>query len=91
MGCFDMMERGFFRFYPTKKKETTNPNGDWLRCVMCIATILHFGMGLFCMALVGFGAMILNILQCIWSYSVYLTLRQREMIFYILLLMGQLA
>ena len=75
MGICDCLERVFFRLFPTKKKETTNPNGDWLRCVMLIATLLHFGMALFCMALVGFGAMILNILQAIWAYSVYLTLR----------------
>ena len=75
MGCFDCMEKFFFRLYPTTQKKTTNPRGVWLRCVMLIATILHFLMALFCMALVGFPAMILNIVQCLWSYSVYLTLR----------------
>ena len=91
MGITDCFERCFFRLYPTKKKETINPNGHWLRCVMLIATFLHFGMALFCMALVGFAAMILNILQCVWSYSVYLTLREREMCFYILALLAQLV
>ena len=91
MGCFDCLERWFFRLFPTKRKETTNPHGDWLRCVMGIACFLHFGMALFCMALVGFPAMILNFIQSIWAYSVYLTLRQREMIVYILALLGQFA
>ena len=62
MGCFDWFERAFFRLFPTKRKETTNPHGDWLRCVMCIAAILHFSMALLSMALVGFTCMILNIL-----------------------------
>ena len=91
MGCFDCLERTFFRLFPTKKKETENPNGEWLRCVMAIATFLHFGMALFCMALVGFPAMILNFIQSIWSYSVYLTLREREMILYIVALLAQFA
>lgn len=91
MGCFDCLERAFFRLYPSKRKETTNEFGHWLRCVMLIATILHFGMALFCMALVGFTAMILNFLQCMWSYSVFLTLREREMVLYLLALLAQLA
>ena len=91
MGVLACLERAFFRLWPTVKKETINPNGDWLRCIMCIATVMHFGMALFCMALVGFPAMILNMLQCLWTYSVYLTLREREMCLYILALLAQIA
>ena len=91
MGVLACLERAFFRLFPTTRKETTNPNGEWLRCINCIATLMHFGMALFCMALVGFPAMILNILQCIWSYSVYLTLREREMCLYLLALLAQIA
>ena len=91
MGVLDCLERAFFRLFPSTRKETENPNGDWLRCVNAIATFIHFGMALFCMALVGFPPMILNILQCIWSYSVYLTLREREMCLYLLALLAQIA
>ena len=54
------LERLFFKFYPTTKKETHNPEGEWMRCMALVATIVHELMFIFCLALVGFGAMIFN-------------------------------
>ena len=48
-------------------------------------------MFIFCLALVGAGAMVFNFLQGLWAYSVYLTLREREAIVYLLLLAGQIV
>ena len=41
--------------------------------------------------MVGAGPMILNFLQACWIYSVYLTMREREMVIYLILLLGQIA
>ena len=87
----DCLEKWFFRFYPSKKKETETPEGEWLRCVALISTILHEALFIFCLALVGFGPMIFNFLQGLWTYSIYLTLREREMAFYMILLIGQVV
>ena len=86
------MQRCFFGFYPSTKKETQNKKwGDWMRCVCLIATVLHFVLIVFCLAFCGFGPMIFNFFQCMFVYSVYLTLREREMIGYLLLLVGQIV
>ena len=65
-----------------------NEEAKWMRCIALISSFVHFGMLIFCLALVGVYPMLFNIAQCFWIYSVYLTLREREMLFYLLLLMG---
>ena len=35
------LERLFFKFYPTTKKETENPEGEWMRCMALVATVVH--------------------------------------------------
>ena len=84
----ECLERWFFKFYPSNKKLTKTPEGDWMRCICFLSVLLHNGLFIFCLALVGAGPMILNFLQAMWIYSVYLTLREREMIVYCLLVLG---
>ena len=84
----NLLEKWFFKFYPTTKKVAETAEGDWIRRLCVISTIIHLGLFVFCLALVGFGAMIFNCCQIMMSYSVYLTLREREMALYILLLLG---
>ena len=80
----------FFFFYPSKKKEIPvgNEEATWMRCIALISSFVHFGMLIFCLALVGVYPMLFNLAQCFFVYSVYLTLREREMAVYLLLLMG---
>ena len=63
--------------------------GRWLRTCTCIATIIHTLLYLLCLAIVGFLPMILNILNAAWAYSCYLTLRERELAVYFVILIGQ--
>ena len=60
----------------------------WFRCLALISTFVHFGLLIFCLAFVGAYTMIFNLAQCFFVYSVYLTVRETEMIIYILLLIG---
>ena len=81
------MERWFFKFYPSNKKDYHTEEGKWMRCICLLSVLLHNGLFIFCLALVGAGPMILNFLQALWSYSVYLTLREREMAVYCFLVL----
>ena len=62
-----------------------------MRTVSLISCILHNLLFIFCLALVGAGPMVFNFLQAAWIYSVFLTMRQREMVVYLLLVLGQIA
>ena len=88
----DFLQRFFYRLYPSSKKESTSnmTYANWLRCVCLIATITHFTLIIFCLAFCGFGPMAFNFFQAAFAYSCYLTLREREMIVYIILLVGQI-
>ena len=59
---------------------------------MCLtATIIHFILTLLSLALIGFKPMVFNLIQCMWSYSCYLTLRERECVVYLIILLMQVA
>ena len=72
------MERFFFKLYPSTKKVTETEEGDWLRGSLSVATFIHFGLMIMCMAAVGFWPMFINLFQCLSAYSCYLTLRERQ-------------
>ena len=58
---------------------------------MClIATLLHFTLVLLSLALIGFKPMVFNLVQVCWVYSCYLTLREREVVVYLLILAAQI-
>ena len=86
----EKIEKCFFWFYPSKKKEipADHDTAIWFRCLALISTVVHFGLLIFCLAFVGVYPMIFNLLQCFFVYSVYLTVRETEMVVYILLLIG---
>ena len=87
----DCCERWFFKFYPAVRKEAYTAEGFWMRKISLVSCIIHNLLFVFCLALVGAGPMILNFLQAMWTYSVFLTLREREMAVYLLLLAGQIG
>ena len=86
----EKLEKCFFFFYPSKPKAVPEGHEDarWFRVIALISTFVHFGLLIFCLALVGPYAMLFNLGQCFFVYSVYLTLREREMAVYLLLLIG---
>ena len=83
--------RWFFRFYPSNPKKAETKEGEWMRFVSKISTVVHTILVALCLALIGFSPLIFNFLQAMWSYSVYLTLREREMALYIFLLLVQIG
>ena len=83
-------ERTFFSLYPTIKKEAETEEGVWLRKTLFAASIVHSVLTMGCLAIVGFMPMLFNMLQACWSYSCYLTLREREVWVYMVILFLQL-
>ena len=87
----DFFNRCFFKLYPAKKKDTTNEVSYWLRMMLLVASILHFTLTMLSLALIGFKPMVFNLIQVMWSYSCYLTLREREVVVYLLILVAQIS
>ena len=85
----DWFARLFFRIYPSTKKEARNSDAVWLRKMCFLACFIHGSLALLSMALIGFWPMLFNLLQLFWIYSCYLTLREREVAFYLVLLLVQ--
>ena len=56
-----------------------------------IAWIAHLGLAIMALAMVGFWCMFINVLQQCVAYSGYLTLRERQVIFYLFLLLVQVV
>ena len=89
----DCGARVFFYLYPSKRKEIPegNDDGEYLRVMLLIAIILHSGLAFFCLAFVGFWPMLINVIQAAFAYSCYLTMREREVVFYLFLLIVQVV
>ena len=82
----------FFKLYPSiKKSDKGIEEAAWLRKMCIVATFVHFSLSIMSLALVGFTPMIFNFLQTCWIYSCYLTLREREVMFYLFILLVQSA
>ena len=87
MCCGELtLNRLFFALWPTKRKEAETEEGHWLRRMVFIAMILHCGLAIVNLAMVGFWGMFFNLVQAAWSYSCYLTLREREIWVYMVIL-----
>ena len=86
----DWLNRTFHTLYPAKKKETRNEASRWMRLMLLVATLLHFTLVLLSLALIGFKPMVFNLTQVMICYSCYLTLREREVVFYLVVLACQI-
>jgi hypothetical protein len=53
---------------------------------MILALVMHIILFFFSFAVVGFNSMILNLSMCASTYSIILTLRERQTVIYILIL-----
>ena len=79
-----VFQRCFFRLYPSKPKETDTLEGDDLRFVLKVCTILNAIFFLASLTTIGFVAMLQNIAFGFWSYSCFLTLKEWQVIIYII-------
>ena len=84
-------ERCFFRFYPSKQKKTDTEEGVWMRRTMMLTFLAHFSLAVFTLACVGFWEMFTNVIMSCWAYSAYLTMREKAIILYMVLLVGQIT
>ena len=57
-----------------------------MRYAMAAVTALHGFMFVLSICLVGFFPMLYNLILAAWAYSCYLTLREREIIFYFIMI-----
>ena len=76
----------FFRWYPSESKETETEEGEWLRTALMITLIVHICLFFQSFAIVGFIEMLMNLLLSAIAYSAYLTMRERGVIFYLIVL-----
>ena len=89
----DCGEKLFFYLYPSDRKEIPDENkpGLWLRCMLLIAVVVHMGLSFFSLAIVGFYPLVINLIQASWSYSCQLTMRERQIVIYLVLLLVQMV
>ena len=83
------LNRLFFALFPTTKKIAQTEEGHWLRRMLFIAAFCHFGLSIWALAIIGFWPMFFNLLQLTSSYSCYLTLRERQIWIYMIILVMQ--
>ena len=76
----------FFSWYPSKAKNARTTEGKRLRKSMILALVVHIILFFFSFAVVGFNSMVLNLLMSMWTYSIQLTLRERQTVFYLIIL-----
>jgi hypothetical protein len=80
------MQRLFFNLYPSKMKQVVSTDGRRVRKSILFALVLHVLLFFFCLAVVGFIPMLANFMLSCWSYSCYLTIREKEIVIYLVLL-----
>ena len=83
--------RAFWCLYPHELKPSFTPEGRSIRGAFKALTIIHTIMFVFCLTIVGFVPMLYNLGLASWAYSCYLTLREREMIVYFILIVAALG
>ncbi len=86
MGNF--FARTFFCLWPNTSKQYFTEEGKRLRCAMLACTCIHTFLFVFSLSLVGFYPMLYNLWLGCWAYSCYLTLREREVIAYFIMLVA---
>ena len=82
----NFLSKLFFSWYPSKAKTARTAEGRRLRKSMIAALVVHIILFFFSFAVVGFNSMILNLTMSMWTYSITLTLRERQTVFYLIIL-----
>ena len=84
---FKLFRKIFANMYPRKMKPALTPEGQWLRKCVGWATVLHCLFFTFSLAFVGFLPMISNLFLATFAYSVFLTLRECEVVVHMVLIL----
>ena len=80
--CARLLQKLFFKLWPSEKKELYTTQGLWLRKMAAVSMFLDFCFFVFALAIVGFVPMIIDLFMGIWGYSVYLTVREWVVVLY---------
>ena len=74
--------RIFFCLYPSRQKQAETPEGLHLRSTLGWLTVFHVLGFLISLTIIGFLSMMCELFYSVWCYSCYLTLRERQIVFY---------
>ena len=80
----DLVRKAFYWFFPAIPKKTFNVEGNNMQNIMMIQTFLHFALFVLNLVFVGFYPMLIHLGFTIFSFTVYLNLREYTIVIYIL-------
>ena len=83
-----LIKKFFYWFYPAQPKFCHTEEGKTLRRIMCWQVGLHTTAALISLAIIGFFSMISHMLWAMWTYSIYLSLREMQIIVYLVTLLA---
>ena len=78
------LRRIFFWFYPSRPKFAHTKEGESMRRSLLLQVVLHLLFFIVGLAYIGFESMITEIIWGLWAYSVYLTLREMQILVYLI-------
>ena len=81
-----MFKKAFNYLFPAVQKTCYTYQGRWLRYMLAMAVALHWVFFVFCLYFVGFWSTMFNLGLAFKAYSVYLTMRQKQLFCYFFLL-----
>ena len=87
----DPIRKLFKSLYPAKAKAVESVEGRKIRKVFLMGLIIHIFLFFFNFIIVGFQAMFMNVILSCITYSCYLTVREKEMIFYLIFLLFEIS
>jgi hypothetical protein len=88
---FKLTRKIFTNMYPRKLKPALTAEGQWLRKCVGWSTVLHIIFFAFSLAFVGFLPMISNLFLATFGYSVFLTLRECEVVVYLVTILSAIS
>ena len=86
----DYFGKAFFKLYPSKPKLAPTPEGQSLRKLFGMAMVLHIVFFVVSLTAMGFLPMLAEIGFSLWAFSCYLTLREWEVVVYLVALLGSI-
>ena len=74
----------FYWFFPPVPKQAFTPEGDHMRNVMRFQVFFHFVFFVGNLMAIGVQGMLFELAWFLWAFSVYLNLREAQIIIYII-------
>ena len=87
----DPVRKLFKSLYPAKAKSVESVEGRKIKKVFLMDLVLHILLFFFNFIIVGFNGMFMNVILCCIAYSCYLTVREKEMMVYFIVLLFEMS